>query len=99
MKHDKIVFDKTELMVVDESGKRPELRDITYDKITSVAFDKCKEGLFRKDSEKISMTVSGLGKPIEFFKGKEKDKFDFYKENLAAFCKENKVSLYDSTKK
>ena len=98
MKHDKIVFDKTELMIVDESGKRPVLRDITYDKITSIVFEPCKEGLFRKDSEKISLIVRGLGKPIEFFKGKEKVKFIFYNEGLDVFAKENKVSLYDNTK-
>ena len=52
MKHDKILYDKTEIIVVDETGKRPALLNLTYDKIISISFDKCKEGLsatFRED--------------------------------------------------
>ena len=95
MKHDKIMFDKTEIIVVDETGKRPALLNLTYDKITSVAFDPCKEGLFGKPSEKIVITTKG-GKNLTYFKGKEKDRFDFYKENLTKFCKDNKVSFYNN---
>lgn len=97
MNHDKLMFDKTEIIAVDETGKRPKLLNLTYDKITSVAFDKCKEGLFKKDSEKISLTVRGKDVPLEYFKGKEgAARFESYKTNLEAFCKANKVSFYNN---
>ncbi|HIR35284.1 MAG TPA: hypothetical protein IAC91_04210 [Candidatus Faecimorpha stercoravium] len=96
MKHDKIMYDKTEIIVVDETGKRPALLNLTYDKITSIAFDKCKEGLFGKPSEKISITVRGKEKPLVYYKGKEKEKFDRYKEMLTKFAKDNKVSFYNN---
>ena len=96
MKHDKIMYDKTEIIVVDETGKRPALLNLPYDKITSIAFDKCKEGLFGKPSEKISITVRGKEKPLVYYKGKEKEKFDRYKEMLTKFAKDNKVSFYNN---
>ncbi len=97
MKHDKILYDKTEIIVVDETGKRPALLNLTYDKIISISFDKCKEGLFGKPSEKISITVRGKEKPLEYFRGKEgQEKFDRYKEMLVKFCKDNKVSFYNN---
>lgn len=97
MKHDKIMYDKTEIIVVDETGKRPALLNLTYDKVISIAFDKCKEGLFKKDSEKISITARGKEKPLTYYKGKEgAEKFERYKEMLTKFAKDNKISFYNN---
>ena len=96
MKHDKILYDKTEIIVVDETGKRPALLNLTYDKIVSIAFDNCKEGVMKKPSEKISITVRGKEVPLVYYKGKEKEKFDKYKEILTKFAKDNKISFYNN---
>ena len=96
--NEKIMFDKTEIIFVDLSGKRAQVINLPYDKITSVHFDKTKvKGLFgSKDSERISISVRGKEQPLTLVQAKEKaDLWEGYKNGLDKFCKDNRVSFYN----
>jgi hypothetical protein len=95
---EKIMFDKTEIIFVDLSGKKAQALNLTYEKIISVRFDKTKvKSLFSsKDSERISITVRGKEQPLVLLQVKEKpDYWQGYKDGLTKFCKDNRISFYN----
>lgn len=96
--NEKIMFDKTELIFVDLSGKKAQALNLTYEKIISVRFDRTKvKSLFSsKDSERISLTVRGKEAPLTLLQVKEKPAYwDGYKAGLEKFCKDNRVSFHN----
>ena len=94
----KILYDKTEIIVVDLSGKRAQAHNLTYDKIVSIQFDNATVSkLFKKiPSEKITLTIRGKETPIVFFEVDEKKYWDQYKTDLTKFAKDNKISFRDN---
>ena len=101
MAREKILFDKTEIILTVVGKKKVQLVNLTCDKITSVSVDPAKGrilGIIPVDSETITVRASGRAEPIVFWKHQEKQFFDSYKEKLADFCKNNRVTFYDNTK-
>ncbi len=94
----KISFDKTEISVYDDSGKRPQIFNLTYERITSIQFDHNTMrylGLLKKPSDRILIQVRGRENPIILYSAKEGDKFEGYVDGLRKFCKENRITLHD----
>lgn len=101
MKPSKIMCDKTEMVVIDESSSRRVMMRIRYDQLINIAFDPCTERGFMKEipSEKISLNVKMKEEPLVYYKAKDKDNWEQYKTELRKFCKDNRVSLYDNLPK
>lgn len=75
--------------------------NISAEKIKRIQFDKCKEkiSLFKTgDSEKITIETAAVPEPIVYYKQKEKEFFDSYKEQLEKFAKNNRITFADNTK-
>ena len=91
----KIIFDKTEIVVMDTSGKKAQVLNLTYEKIVSIQFDATvvKQLFSSKPTEKITITIRGREKPLVFFKHQEASFFDEYKVGLEKFAKDNRVSF------
>ena len=91
----KILYDKTEIIVVDLSGKRAQALNLTYDKIVSIQFDNATVSkLFKKiPCEKITITIRGKEAPIVYFEADEKKNWEQYKTDLTKFAKDNKISF------
>ncbi len=98
MKPAKIMCDKTEMVVIDESSSRRTMGRIRYDQLINITFDPCTERGFLKEipSEKITLNLKGREEPLVYFKAKDKDNWDMYKQQLRKFCKDNRISLYDN---
>ena len=95
---EKITFDKTEISVYDDSGKRPVILNLTYERIMSIQFDHGQMpfmGIFKKPSDRIMFQVRGLENPVILYKAREGDKFDGYIEGLRKFAKDNRITLHD----
>lgn len=98
MKQDRIIPDKTEIVVIDVSGKIPKGINLPYHKILRIAFNPCEEGkwIFKKPSEKITIDVNGGGSH-HFYRFEEGEKrFDNYKEILIEFAEHNKITLINN---
>ena len=95
----KITVDKTEIVFIDTSGKRAQIRNLTYEKIMRIQFAKFDERKLLKKlpSEKIEIFGSGRHEPYVFTRLKNEDFFDEYKEKLAEFAKRNRVTFTDDT--
>jgi hypothetical protein len=94
----KISFDKTEICVLDESGKRPMIFNLTYDKIPSIQFDHATMpvmGIFKKPTDRIMIQVRNREQPIFLYRLKEEQYFDEYITGLRKFAKENRITLHD----
>ena len=95
-KKDSILYDKTELVLVDRTVKNNPTRiNAPYDKITSIRFQKCTEKkLFKTiDSEKIVITLAGKA-PLSYYKYDEgEENFEKYKKQLETFAKDNRVTF------
>ena len=91
----KILYDKTEIIAVDLSGKRAQALNLTYEKIISIQFDNdTVSKLFKKvPSEKISITIRGREAPLVYYQVEEKGYWDQYKNDLTKFAKDNRVSF------
>jgi hypothetical protein len=101
MAKSRIVCDKTELVVTATINNQMQNLNIPAEKIRRIQFDKCQEkiSLFKKgDSEKITIETTSIAEPITFYKMKEKEHFESYKEQLEKFAKENRISFVDNTK-
>lgn len=94
-----IYFDKTEIMMMFLDGNQYQTINLTYDKIIRIQFDKCTEKkFFRKvPSERIQIVTNCRNKPIEYTKMREKKYFDEYKQGLAKFAKDNRISFIDGS--
>ena len=99
MRH--IYPDKTEIVLSVEQKNKFSTVELSYDKITRIQIDKCKEfRLFRfVDSECIQITNRKTAQPIVYKKFKEKSFFEAYKTELEKFAKDNKITFVDNTKK
>lgn len=96
MKQDRIIPDKTEIVVIDTSGKIPRGVNLPYHKILRIAFNPCVEGFFKKPSQRITIDVNGGGS-YEFFRLKEgAARFDNYLDILTTFAKDNKITLINN---
>ena len=95
-----LIVDKTEIIVTILMGKQWRNIPVTADKIRRIQFEKCVEKKFflKSDSECIKIETSNSPMPITIYKSKEKAFFDSYKESLAKFAKDNKLTFSDSTK-
>lgn len=98
-KDDRIIPDKTEIVLIDTSGKIPKGINVTHDKIIRISFNPCTETkffFFEKPSERITIEINGRG-PFEFFRLTEgEDRFDRYKDILTEFAKNNRISLINN---
>jgi len=98
----KILFDKTEIVFIDTYGKRTATLNLTYDKIVSVQFE---NSTYRKlfkvvPSEKIKLTIRGREEPLYLLEAREKAEYwQGYKDGLAKFCKDNRVSFHNDLTK
>jgi hypothetical protein len=93
-----IMFDKTEIIVVDDSGKRAQIVSLTYDKIVSIQFDliETKVSLFKKGpSDAIIITIRGRETPIVFVRVRNREFFDDYMAGMEKFAKDNRITLYN----
>lgn len=97
----RIYFDKSEMILTVVGKKKTITVHLTSDQITRIQYDKCTErkfGIIPQDSEKIAITTPKQGQPIEFYKSKNKELFDTYKEELAEYAKTYRVTFADNTK-
>ena len=95
---DKITFDKTEVSIYDESGKRPVIYNLTYERITSIQFDRgfMRSMLFlKKPSDRIVVQVRGIEDPVILYSAREGEKFQGYVDGLRKFARDNRITLHD----
>ena len=94
-----ILCDKTELVLTIIGKKRVNILNVPYNQITSISFEPCKEFRFFRmvPSERIIIRTSKRPEPIVYTKYKEKKFFDEYKQELAEFAKNNRITFYDNT--
>lgn len=99
MAKDRLIVDKTEIIATVLMGNQWRNVPITADKIRRIQYDKFNERKIFKEvpSEMIKIETSA-GPPVTFTKLKEKEYFDQYKERLAKFAKDNKLTFVDNTK-
>jgi hypothetical protein len=92
-----LIIDKTELIATLLMGNQWRNVAVTADKIRRIQYDKCVEkSLFKKvESEKITIEASA-SPPIVFFKSKEKEFFEEYKQDLEKFAKNNRLTFVDN---
>ncbi len=97
MKQDRIIPDKTEIVVIDDSGKIPKGVNIPYHKILRIVYSPCVEGFFKKPSQKIAIDINGRAEPYVFYRKKEGDaRFESYIEILNEFAKNNKITIVNN---
>jgi len=72
--------------------------NLKYNQISRIQFDPCREfRIFRfVPSEKISIYTPKRGEPLIYTKLKEKAFFEQYKQELAKFAKDNRVTFTDN---
>ncbi len=95
-----LTFDKTELSVVDLSGKNPVRHNITYDKIISIQLDHSEKKVFlftKKPCDRILIKKRGSETPIPVYSLND-PLFDEYLDGIRKFAKENRITLYDYLK-
>jgi len=92
-----LMFDKTEIIVVDRGGGRPQVLNLTYDKIISIQFDKATaRKLFSSiPTEKISITIRGRENPTVLFKHTQADFWEEYKAGIEKFTKDNRITSHN----
>jgi hypothetical protein len=91
----RMTFDKTEIVLMTDKSQ---ILNLTYDQIVRIQFDKCIEKkLFSKfDSEKIEIMTRKQSEPVIYYKSKEKEFFEEYKEELAKFAKANRITFINN---
>ncbi|NLD87025.1 MAG: hypothetical protein GX633_02035 [Clostridiales bacterium] len=93
----RIIFDKTEISVVDMSGKNPVRINLTYDKIISIQLDrgfKKKFYFLKKECDRIMIKMRGRENPIPIY-SVDDQYFEEYVSGLRKFAKDNRITLYD----
>jgi hypothetical protein len=104
MAEKRVLCDKTEVVLKfnDSTDKNKiKIANLAYDQITSITIEDFYEfRLFRKvPSERILVRTNRLQAPIIYTKKKDKQFFDEYKQDLAKFAKDNRITFYDNTSK
>lgn len=99
MANERVLFDKTEVMLTIVGKNRVSVLNVTYDKLITVQFEPIKEFKFFRmvPSEQIKIKCSGREQPVIYKRSKEKKYFDAYKAGFRKFCKENRITFYDYT--
>lgn len=98
-KKNKITFDKTEVCILDDSGKRQAILNLSFERITSIQFDHGSMpfmGIFKKPSDRIVVTVRGLENPCILYSAREGENFQGYVDGLRKFAKDNRITLRDN---
>ena len=97
MANPRILFDKTEVVLIIIGKKKAQQMNLTYNNFISVSFEPCKEVkfIFPVKSQRIVLRTNKSGTPIIYTRGKEKAFFDSYLEGWRKFCKDNRITLYD----
>ena len=102
MKKPRILFDKTEVIMVydvtNNMKKKTVKTSLVYNQIQSITLEKCEEKkLFKSvDSERILIRSNKITNPIVFYKQAEINFFDDYKAGFRKFAKANRITLYDT---
>lgn len=93
-----IICDKTEIILNYQDNKKYKVINLTYDQITRISFEPCTEfKLFRRvPSEKITIVTKKVENPIVYTKLKHQNLFEAYKEELAKFAKDNRITFFNS---
>jgi hypothetical protein len=93
-----IICDKTEVILNYLDDKKYKVINLTYDQITRISFEACKEfSLFHwVPSEKITIVTKKVENSIVYTKLKHKNLFEEYKKELARFAKDNRITFYNS---
>lgn len=97
----RILFDKAEIVCLVPGKKKVESFNLSNSVITRIQFDKCVErvfGIIPTKSEKITIVTPKRGQPIVYMKGENKAFFDQYKQELAQYAKDYRVTFTDNTK-
>jgi hypothetical protein len=99
MANKRILCDKTELVLTIVGKKKVDTINLTYNQITSITIEDCKEFRFFRTvpSERILIRTSKRPEPITYTKCKEKKFFDEYKQELTEFAKNNRITFYNNT--
>ena len=100
MAQKRVMFDKSEVVLLVPGKKRMANYNLTSGTITRIQFDKCTErkfGFIPVQSEKITIVTPKAGAPIVYTKGENKEFFDEYKAEFARYAKEYRVTFIDNT--
>ena len=94
-----INFDRTEVVIGFNDGKRFSVLNLQYSDIQRIQFDSFSEmKLFRKvPSEKISITTAKRAEPIVYTRGKNAQFWDEYKAGFRKFAENNSITFADNT--
>ena len=92
-----ILVDKTEIVIAIEGKKRWTSHNLTYDEINRIQFgtDQVRTLFGKKLTRSIRIFSSRLGEPATYLESKHKEYFDEYREKLAAFANDNRISFQD----
>ena len=94
-----LTIDKTELIVIDRSGKKVGVQNLTYEdivRIQFIPFDARK--LFKKEpSEKIEIYTKRRPEPFIIKRTKNESDFERWKEKMAEFAKKHFLTFRDDT--
>ncbi len=98
---EKIIFDKTEMIITVMENDREVIHNITYDKIKSILIGKklIKKffGLYKKITPAILITVVGRNDPLDVTEADEgAELFAKYIEQIKLFAKNNHVTIRES---
>lgn len=98
MANRKIICDKTEIILLDESNY-DQVHALTYDQIKEIRISLCHEySWFKKiPSAKIEIFTTRFTEPLVFFKSKNRPYFEEYKMELKKFATNNRITFNDST--
>lgn len=94
-----IICDKTEIILnYQDSKKKYKVVNLPYDQISRISFEPCTEfKLFRRvPSEKITIVSKKVDNPIVYTKLKHQNLFEAYKEELAKFAKDNRITFFNN---
>ena len=101
MEKRRILFDKAEVVLFVPTKNNVLTYNLVSSDFNRIQFDKCREfkfGIIPVESEKITLSASKLPSMVVYTKGKNKKLFDEYKEQLAQYAKEYRITFADNTK-
>ena len=96
-----IYIDKMEVVFRVPTKNKVVSKNLSASDITRIQFDKDTKnifGIFKIESESITIVSGKAGAPIVYKKNQNKKYFDEYKRDLEQFAKANYVTFTDNTK-
>lgn len=97
----RIYFDKTEIVFMVPTKNNIARYNLSAKEIIRIQFDKDEKkifGIFKSESETITIVSGKLAAPLVYKKSQNKKYFSEYKRDFERFTKENHVSFTDNTK-